>query len=204
MISRESICWWSLWSWIYLIIFFFLFCYHGVFSNRVLRLKMKRSSGWVQRRIHFWSLSFDGSVLTVLLSSLRCTENVCLGLTIDSIWTNSYLLLGSLLCCSVTSRCCCSCSWRLTVVWTQEGMNVKLDIWFVVAGSIFEYPWIKHVCNLWNLTWRMHDRNLIYNPKWPLLLLILLLTFTCLLNNICQCLINRLDLTDLIPVSSLV
>ena len=46
-------------------------------------------------------------------------------------------------------------------------MNMKLDVWLMslLHMSIIENSWIKHIGNLLNFSWRIHDWNLAYNPQ---------------------------------------
>lgn len=74
-------------------------------------------------------------------------------------------------------------------------MYVELDIWLVdIGGVVFEDPGIKHVGHLGDVAGRVHDRNLRCNSKRSHRLG-RFYVFSCGLNYVRECFMNRLKLT---------
>lgn len=62
-----------------------------------------------------------------------------------------------------------SCSWLLCLrsIRTEKRVYMKLNIGLRVSIAIFKDPGVKHVSNLRNLAWRVHDGHLIEYAHRP-------------------------------------
>lgn len=53
----------------------------------------------------------------------------------------------------------------LRTIWTQERMDMKFDIRLTGNVVVIENSWIKHIGNLRDLSWWVHNRYLVDNSQ---------------------------------------